>query len=252
MRAMLCLVLLVVASIATFLHFPAAWTAHALRDRIDPLTLADVHGSAWNGEARRSWWGETAMGRLSWRADPGPFLRGSVRAHVHFELPKDQSLDARVLWKVDRLQVDALRAELVGSALQRFFQTQSLQPIGELQVQVEHAAFDRGVPVALSGHAIWREATLLGPRVPVFLGDLRADFKVANPGVVVGTIRDVGGPVAVQGSLRLTLVGYRIDMQATPRDPLITQSLSKFGVPAGADGRRLLLAAIWWWRKPDA
>jgi len=251
-RALLCLLLFVVASIATIAHFPATWAEHALRDRIDPLTLDDVHGNAWNGEARHSWWGETAMGRLSWQADPGPLLRGSVHARLHFELAKDQTLDARVLWKSDRLQVDALRAELVGSALQRFFQTINLQPIGDLQVQVEHAAFDRGVPVALRGFAIWRQATLLGPRMPVLLGDLRADFHVASSGVVIGKIRDLGGPVQVEGSLRLTLVGYRIDMLAEPRDPLLAESLSKLGEPAGTRGRHLHLAADWWWRKPDA
>ena len=249
MRALLGLLLLVCATVLLYLHLPAAWTAYALSDRIDPLTLADVHGSTWNGEARRSWWGETAMGRLSWQADPGPMLRGALRAQLHFELPKDQTLDAQVVWKRGWLQVDALRAEFVGSALQRFFQTRNLQPIGDLQVNVEHAAFDHGVPVALRGHAIWRQATLLGPRVPVLLGDLRADFHVASPGVVIGTIHDLGGPAQVKGSLRLTLVGYRIDMEASPRDPLLAASLSKLGEPLADGSRRLLLHAVWWWRR---
>jgi hypothetical protein len=249
MRALLCL-LLAAASIAAYLHLPATWSLHALGDRIDPLALADVHGSAWNGEARRSWWGETAMGWLSWHADPVPALGGTLRAQLHFRLPREQTVDAHAAWTADRLRVDALHADLLGSALQRFFRTIDLQPIGQLRVEVVQALFDGGVPIALRGHAVWRQATLLGPRVPVFLGDVRVDFRTQSPGVVVGVIRDLGGPVRVTGSLRMNLVGYRIDMEASARDPLLAASLSKFGDPLADGSRRLLLQAVWWWRKP--
>lgn len=249
MRALLGLLLVVCAIVVLYLHLPATWSEYALRDRIDPLTLAEVHGSTWDGTARRSWLGETAMGRLSWHADPAPVLRDMLHAQLHFELPRDQTIDARVSWIADRLRVDALRAELLGSALQRFFQTVDLQPIGQLHVEAGQAVFDRGMPVALRGQATWRQATLLGPRVPIFLGDLRVEFHVASPGIVIGTIRDLGGPVQVAGTLRMNLVGYRIDMEASPRDPLLAASLSKLGEP-GADGsRRLSLRAAWWWRK---
>jgi hypothetical protein len=251
MRALLGLLLVVCAIVVLYLHLPATWSEYALRDRLDPLTLADVHGSIWDGMARRSWLGETAMGRLSWHADPAPVLLDILHAQLHFELPRDQTVDAHVSWAADRLRVDALHAELLGSALQRFFQTIDLQPIGQLRVQVGQATFDRGIPVSLRGQAVWRQATLLGPRVPIFLGDLRVDFHVASPGIVIGTIRDFGGPVQVAGTLRMNLVGYRIDMEASPRDPLLAASLSKLGAPGANGSRRLLLRAAWWWHKHD-
>jgi len=251
MRALLYSLLFALVGFMAYLNLPATWSEYALRDRLDPLTLADVHGSTWEGEARRSWLGETAMGRLSWQADPAPVLHGMLRAQLHFELPRDQTVDAHVSWTADRLRVDALHADLLGSALQRFFQTIDLQPIGQLRVEVGQATFDRGVPIALRGQAIWRQATLLGPRVPIFLGDLRADFNVASRGIVMGTIRDLGGPVRVTGTLRMNLVGYRIDMEASPRDPMLAASLSKLGEPGANGSRRLSLNAAWWWRKPD-
>jgi hypothetical protein len=116
-------------------------------------------------------------------------------------------------------------------------------------VEIDRAVLDRGIPVALHGHAIWRQATLLGPRVPVFFGDVRVDFRTASPGVVIGVIRDLGGPVRVAGTLRMNLVGYRIDMEASPRDPLLAASLSKLGEPLADGSRRLLLQAVWWWRR---
>ena len=249
LRVLLALLLLAAALVATYLYMPATLAVCALGDRIDPLTLDDLHGNAWNGEALRSWWGETTMGVLSWQADPVSSLRGVLRAQLHFALPKDQTVDAHALWRGDRLRVDALRAELLGSVLQRFFHGVDLQPIGQLRVWVQRATFERGVPISLRGLAIWRQATLLGPQVPIFLGDVRVDFRTASPGVVVGAIRDLGGPVRVTGALRMDLVGYRIDMEATPRDPLLAASLSKLGVPLADGSRRLLLRAVWWWRR---
>jgi hypothetical protein len=249
MRALLYSLLFALAGFVAYLHLPATWSEYALRDRLDPLTLADVHGSTWDGGARRSWLGETAMGRLTWQADPAPVLHGTLRAQLHFELPRDQVVDAHVSWTADRLLVEALHAELLGSALQRFFQTIDLQPVGQLRVNVGQAIFAGGVPIALRGQATWRQATLLGPRVPVFLGDLRADFRVASRGIVSGTIHDLGGPVQVTGTLRMNLVGYRIDMEAFPRDPALAASLSKFGEPGANGSRRLSLRAAWWWRK---
>ena len=161
--------------------------------------------------------GESGTGWLRWQAESLPALRGTLRAQLHFTLPRDQAIDAHVTWNANRLRVDGLHAELLGSAL--------------------------------LGHAIWEQATLLGPRLPIFLGDLRADFYVDTPGRVVGAIRDLGGSVQVTGNLRMDLVGYRIDMETSPRDPRLAASLSQLGEPLADGSRRLQLHAVWWWKR---
>ncbi len=230
------------------LHVPAGFALTLLRDRIDPLAIQGAQGSLWKGSARRTWWGDTAMGGMQWQVDPRVAWRGVLSAQLHFELPKNQLVQAHIRQRSSRLEVDALHAQLLGSALQRFFTAQQLHPIGALQLDVEHAVFDGGVPVLMRGHAIWRQATLAGPRVPIFLGDLRADFRGDRAGLVTGTINDLGGPIRVAGWMRMDAAGYRIRMQFAARDPRLFTSLAQFGEATGDGGRAIELRAIWWWK----
>jgi hypothetical protein len=234
-----------------YLLMPATLAVYVLSSRIDPLSVNDIHGGAWNGESRVTYWGTHSLGRMTWNADPLAPATGAIRTDLHFDLPKNQHMDARVERRFELLDVTALRADLVGGALRRFFARARLLPIGSIHLDVAHARFDDGVPVAVTGRAWWRQATLVGPRtrLPYYLGDLQVDFFVDRPGIVTGRIRDSGGPMQVNGSVKADVVGYRIEMRFAPRDPQLAPGLARLG-QAQADGSRLLvLGDIWWWKR---
>ncbi len=239
------------ATVLLYLLMPASLAVYVLSSRIDPLTVNDVHGGAWNGESRDTHWGTHSLGRMAWNADPLAPATGAIRTDLHFDLPKDQRMDAHVERRFELLEVTALRADLVGGALRKFFASARLLPIGSIHLEVAKARFDDGVPVAVQGRAWWRQATLVGPRtrLPYYLGDLQVDFFVDRPGIVLGSLRDSGGPMQVTGSVKADVVGYRIEMHLAPRDPQLAPGLARLG-QAQPDGSRLLvLADIWWWKR---
>lgn len=245
------LIALTAAALLLYLLLPARLAAFVLGGRIDLLTLENVRGSAWHGQSGATWWGTHALGRMTWNADPLAPMTGAIRADLHFDLPKHQVMDARIERRRAQLDVDDLRADLVGGALRRFFARERLLPIGSIRLLVEHARFDDGVPVDVRGQALWRQATLVGPhtRLPYYLGDLKVDFFVDRPGIVLGRIRDDGGPMQIQGQVKADLLGYRIELHLVPRDPQLASGLARLG-RAQADGSRLLvLADIWWWKR---
>ncbi|MEO8743307.1 MAG: type II secretion system protein N [Lysobacteraceae bacterium] len=232
--------------------FMSARTAVSLLQwRIDPLTLDDVHGSAWNGESRITFFGTHALGRMGWNADPLAIFSGAIRTDLHFDMPKNQRMDAHVERSLHTLEVTGLRADLVGGAMRKFFLRAHLMPIGSLHLEVQRVRFDDGIPVAVVGHASWRQATLVGPRtrLPYYLGDLRIDFYMDRPGVVLGRISDNGGPMQVDGDVRTDLIGYRIALRMKARDPQLAQGLTRLGQSQPDGGRLLVLQDAWWWKR---
>ena len=247
----LSLILFATLMAAVYLHMPAWLAVHVLERWIEPIVLEDVHGDAWDGDSNHTWWGDWALGHLRWNANALSALGGTFRADLHFDMPKNQRMDMHVEQRLHRLDVTALRADLVGDALRPIFMRAELLPIGNVHLELAHARFDDGVPAAVSGRASWRQATLVGPRtrLPYYLGDLLVDFHVARPGVVLGDIRDSGGPMQVAGHVKADLIGYRIELHIAARDPQLADGLTRLG-QAQPDGSRLLvLQDAWWWKR---
>ena len=103
----------------------------------------------------------------------------------------------------------------------------------------------------MTGRASWRQATLVGPRtrLPYYLGDLRIDFFMDRPGVVLGRISDSGGPMQVDGDVKADLIGYRIALRIKARDPRLAQGLTRLGQSQPDGGRLLVLQDAWWWKR---
>ncbi len=250
-RRWLLLILFAALAMVAYLRMPARLAVSALRGSLDPLVLEDVHGIAWNGDSFHTWWGDWPLGHLRWKADPLRALGGTLRTDLHFDMPKNQSMDAHVEQGPHTVEVTSLRADLVGDALRKFFMREGFLPIGSVRLDIERARFDDGVPVAVRGRAWWRQATLVGPRtrLPYYLGDLLVDFHVDQPGVVLAGIRDNGGPMQVVGNVKADLIGYRIELRFAARDPRLAEGLARLG-QAQPDGSRLLvLQDAWWWKR---
>ena len=250
-RRWLLLALLAMLLVVAYLHMPARLAVFSLQWRLGSLELDDVDGDAWNGESQRTFWGEHALGHLRWNADPLAALGGTIRTDLHFDMPKDQRMDAHVERSLRTMEVTALHADLVGGALRKFFSRARLLPIGLLRVEVDRARFEDGVPVAVQGRASWNQATLVGPRtrLPYYLGDLLVEFRVDEPGIVLGSIRDSGGPMQVSGNVRADLIGYRIELHIAARDPRLALGLMRLGQAQPDGGRLLVLQDAWWWKR---
>jgi len=78
---------------------------------------------------------------------------------------------------------------------------------------------------------------------------LLVGFRIDEPGIVLGNLRDSGGPMQVSGNVKADPIGYRIESRMPPRGPRLAQGLARLG-QAQPDGSRLLvLQDAWWWKR---
>ncbi|GIX22741.1 MAG: hypothetical protein KatS3mg121_1524 [Gammaproteobacteria bacterium] len=184
---------------------PARLVARTLAEHT-PLRLEGVQGSLWNGRAQRlSAEGRPLAENLSWRVFPTAVLRG--RLELRLELaggptaPRGR-LDARLLTGgVLRLEDVALEAPADWAA------RLAALPFGlggRLHIELDELELrpDRR-PGRARGRIDWRDAAVLSP-APQPLGAYRIELQhepADDPQRVVGTLRDLEGPLHAQGTL---------------------------------------------------
>ncbi len=202
-----------------------------------PFSCMTLEGTVWDAACTGLTVARQSYGDLTWELHPGALLRARLGAHVTLtrgaahgsgdlelgfdqrivarDLSADLPLDPQLLPGVPRELHGTVHAQLALVGLTRGALTQ-------LQGRIEaHDLEDRGGNV-----------TPLGSYVVTFPG---------NEGEPQGTLKDLGGPLAVEGTLRLTRAGgYDLEAFITPRPgaaPELVSNLKFLGSP-DASGRR--------------
>lgn len=234
-RLALALAALVVVACALVAWMPAAlllpWLLPAT------ITLHDVRGTVWRGQAGDVQWQAQSLGTLDWNAAPAALLRGEFDVRLRLAGPLRAS--GRLRQRLGGSRFEQVLLALPAAWLDGILATPVLQPQGRVDVTLATAGFSGGQWHALDGHALWRDAALTGAAAAA-LGDLRADFRLVAPGRVEGQLRDLGGPLALDGSFALDAGGYRAQARLVARDPALQPALAWLGQPSGA-GRLLEL-----------
>lgn len=231
---------LALAALAVVAFALLAWTPAALvLARLLPaaVSLQDVRGTLWRGQAGQVHWQGQPLGSLAWNAAPAALLRGEFDVQLRLDGPLRASGRLRQGMSGSRFEQVLLR--MPATWLDGVLATPVLQPRGRVEVEVSSANFLRGQWQALEGQAFWRDAALTGAAA-VPLGELRAEFKLVAPGRVEGRLHDHGGPLALDGEFEVDATGYRVQARLMARDPALLPALEWLGQPAGT-GRRLEL-----------
>lgn len=218
-------------------RLPARWVLAAAGH---DLRCATVEGSLWNGYCGGATVRGTAVGNLSWQLLPGRLLSGRLAAHVASRLHgarvrADVSLglggtltarnvrlhlplDARVVPAVPPYISGTLRARLSRIELTRAGAVKDI----EGRITVRHLIDSSG------------QVTPLGNFLLTF---------PARSGAPVGHLSDLGGPLSIEGTVRLTAQpGYDLRARVAARSnavPSLTNALQFLGSP-DTEGRRLL------------
>jgi general secretion pathway protein N len=215
-------------------RMPAAWLVPAGGAQ-DPC--ASIEGSLWSGVCTGLSVQRTLIGDVSWQLLPLRLLAGRLAAHVvlthgatnlntDVETGFGQTVTLRHLKAdvpLDPAAIPGLPRDLRGRAhLDLTFARLDHGVITELEGQIEaHDLEDR------SGRV-----TPLGSYVVTFPG---------GPGEPTGRLRDLNGPLAVEGTLRLTRQsGYELEGLVAPRSnaaPELVNNIRFLGSPDAA-GRR--------------
>ncbi len=215
------------------------------------LTLflpADVHcqapvGTLWHGACGELRSGPLALSDLRWELHPLALLRAQVLADLDSEDPRAAGRAQVKLHSNGDLEVQALNATL---PLQGGL---SLMPAGwngTIELAIAQASIQGGHLASVQGVISVRR--LHRDQPPADLGGFELDFPDADgasgsaAGPMTGKLRDLDGPLSLQGVLQLSRSGsYELDGTVVARDASSTdlQQLLQMLGPPDAQGKHV-------------
>ena len=215
--------------------FPASTAVGWAEDSLKPLKLDGVSGSVWNGQGQASIHGQ-ALGRLRWQASPLSLLGLKQRTQLQLdggqvsaELDLEPAGPNQIRLYPSHVRVPAQLAAPV-------LDVPALQLHGDIDIDLESALIGMALPKDVTGRAVWRAASVSGPAQAV-LGDLEASFESPPGGGLTGRLRDLGGPLMLDGEFHLDYRGYSASATLRARDDnrSVREALRYIGEPQ-ADG----------------
>jgi general secretion pathway protein N len=215
-------------------RLPASWVMPAARPY---LACSNVEGSIWRGYCGGLALEGTPLGDATWELHPAALLTGQLAAHVDV-LRRNASLhaDVRIGWS------GTVRARNVRAQIPLDPTLLPMLPLGltgRARVELAAARFTtRGVIERLQGRIEALDLIQrMGQAVPV--GSYEAVFP-GGPGAPTARVKDLGGPLAVSGTLSVTAQGYQLEGYVAARQsaaPALVNALEYLGSP-DAEGRR--------------
>ncbi len=184
--------------LTVLIRAPASWALKLAPPGVD---CSQPSGSLWRGSCTRLRAAGVELQGVGWVAHAWPMLRG------HFDLDVS-SADARLPGTVrlsiglgGHLELRDLHVRLpVGTEFLPLFPTTWR---GSLQLDLSRVDFERQRLQALVGTATAHELSQRNPPIAFGSYELRFDPALQENGLIVGKLRDVGGPLAVTGTLQL-------------------------------------------------
>jgi general secretion pathway protein N len=234
-RASILVLAALVFAVVLIARLPAAWVVPALHTE---LTCGSVSGSLWNGECTGARVHGVTLDQLVWQLHPQALLRGRLSAHVsairgnaaangELSVGLSGTLDARGLNV--HLPLDPALLPMLPAVIR-----------GTLRADITRLELERnGAITRLQGRLTVRHLIDSSGQVTP-LGSFTVNFP-GGPGEPRGRLHDLGGPLALSGTLRLTAEpGYVLHARLAARadaSPSLRQALQYLGAP-DAQGRR--------------
>lgn len=225
-------------------YFPAqlAWPL-LQKAGVDQVELHGLEGSWHTGRAATGRVLETPVSEISWRLRPLPWAPARGKIELVFGREGRLAAGFRAGYGgpgVGRTVLRDLRVEvplaILADQLARF----GLAVDGRLAVDLSRLELRDGVPARAEGELFLLDFQALEP-IPLVLGDFTGVVASVDDGGGEGiriNLRDLGGPLAVEGSVHLDDEGYRLTAGLTPRDHddrQLRQVIGFLGAP-GRDG----------------
>ena len=207
-----------------------------------PFHCTSLEGSLWSGGCSGLTVQGASLGDLAWSFAPGELLHARLGAHVTLassagRASADAALSAGGLLSARNVEADLTLDPRLLRGLPRELH-------GSAHAQLALLAFKDGALTDLKGtieaHNLEDRAGHVTP-----LGSYAVSFPggTAEP---TGAIHDLGGPLSLKGTLRLTRQGgYELDAKVAPRpqaSPELTNNLNMLGSPDAAGERQLTLS----------
>ena len=221
------------------------WTAPAelayslFGARLHPLRLDGLAGTVWQGAADRSSVMGQSLGRLQWQVDRGALLARRIEAGVRVD-GADLRGSARVSAHEGVVEIADLDGELPASMLGPALDIPALTLLGRISCQFSRLVLQDGLPRRIEGSAVWRDLAVAGA-ASASLPGLEVRFRTESDGMIAADVKDLGGPLAIDGQVRVAGERYRTEVRLNLREPNpALEEVLKFVGERTPDGGSLL------------
>jgi hypothetical protein len=193
-------------------------------------------GTLWSGACTELRSGTVALSDVHWTLRGSALWRLNLAADLTSTDPRAAGQGRFTLHPDGEIELTQLNARLpLAAGLSVFPKGWS----GTLELAIDHASVQHGLLRALQGRATVHDLHSAYPSAD--LGSFELEVPPAATAMpIVGRLRDIGGPLALEGQVRLTDIGaYEIAATVAPREdsnPDLRQALQLLG-PADAQGR---------------
>jgi general secretion pathway protein N len=236
-RAILITVLAVIAFAAILIaRLPASWVVPSSPAK---MACAATDGTLWSGSCTGLVVQNQAVGDLTWEIHAARLLAGKIAAHITIARPgsgnAETSLESSFSGK--RVSLSDLKADFQPDPA--MLQALQSNMHGVVHLDLKHVELDNDAVLDLQGHIDARDLSQTGG-TPGSLGSYAVDFPGGSH-PPQGRLRDLGGPMAVEGEV--TLKGPRsvevsgLVAARESADPSLVSQLRILGTP-DAQGRR--------------
>jgi general secretion pathway protein N len=220
---------------AVFLaRLPAAWVIPTDNPR---ASCASVDGSIWSGACAGLALQRQSVGDLTWQLQPLRLLRGRLAAHLTLKRPGASAQADLEAGLGERVTLRHLVADLPLDPEVTPGVPGNLR--GRAHADITLARIEHGVLTELQGRIEVHDLEDRSVRI-TRLGSYVVSFP-GGAGEPAGKLRDLDGPLAVEGTVRLTRQGgYQLDGLIAPRAgaaPELINNIRFLGSP-DATGRR--------------
>jgi hypothetical protein len=211
------------------------------------VTFAGVSGTLWSGGAASASAAGLTAEALRWRVRPAALFLGRVSADIEARIADGFVAGNVAASAGGRIRFAELRAATSLPALAAVLPVRGMR--GQANVALESLVLEGGWPTAVLGELklMGLEATPLipdGSGALLALGDYTVKFVPAPGGELAATFVDNGGPLEVQGTLRLDATrAYTLDALIEPRagaPESLVEGLKFMTTEPDAEGRRRL------------
>ncbi len=221
-------------AVTVLVRLPARWLAGLLPP---PVQCEQPSGTLWNGACGELRAGTYGLRDVSWRVHPAALLRMRLAADLNSQDPAARGHGGVEVARSGEVAIRDLVASLPVQS------SPGMLPVlvrGQLELALPAARIVGGRLAALRGRINVQQLQVISP--PAELGGYELQFAPQPEGApMLGELRDLNGPLSVNGRLRLTSSGaYELDGTVAARAQAsadLIQALQLLG-PPDAQGRR--------------
>jgi general secretion pathway protein N len=196
---------------------PAELALRFFGDRLGPVRLQGVSGSAWQGRAEQLIAFDVTLGPVAWTLARGDTLAGKPRGTLDLA---GSAVRARGAFAREGAEwrFEGVQAELPAALLAPALDIPALGLRGRVVVDAPEAVLRDGLLARARGHAEWRDLGVTGAANATLPG-VRIDFAPAPDGAIVAEVRDLGGPLEVAGEVRIKDGAFLSETRLHLREP---------------------------------